>query len=91
MTFVIASTSLGLPEILGQQDELPLPLLIPVDTRRGISGFATMPLQKLYLIWIHGTECIYHWPSTGEFFFRVEPSSNILLLVLRCSLSNIRF
>ena len=42
-TVVIASTSGLLPGVQGWQDELPLSPLIPIDTMRGVTGFATVP------------------------------------------------
>ena len=46
MTVVNAPTSIGLLGVLGWQDELPPPPLIPVDTLRAVGGFVTMPQQK---------------------------------------------
>ena len=42
MTFAIASTLMGLPGVQGQNNELPPPPLIPVDTTKGVDWFAAV-------------------------------------------------
>ena len=46
MIVAIASTSVGLPEFLGWQDELSTPPLTPLDTMRGVADFASVPKQQ---------------------------------------------
>ena len=43
-TAVIASTSVGLPGVIGWQDEL-LPPLIPMNTMKHVAGFTIVPQQ----------------------------------------------
>ena len=42
-TVATASTSVGLPEIQGWQDDLPSPPLILMDIIRGVAEFAAVP------------------------------------------------
>ena len=44
MTLAVPSSSVGLPGLLGQQNELPLPPVILMDIMIGVSGFTTVLL-----------------------------------------------
>ena len=45
-TVSIASTSLGLPGVQGQDNEFPPPLLIPVHAIRGVDSFSAVLQQQ---------------------------------------------
>ena len=85
MTVAVASTSGGLPGVLGWQDELPPPSFISKDTMKGIAGFLQCSSNNFHLKWVqlaccHSGLCqLCHGSFLGEvFFFRVEPLPHIL-------------
>ena len=57
VTDAIASTLVGLPGVLGQQDEQPPMPVIPVGTTRALLDFLMSCGKNLGFRWDHSTNC----------------------------------